>query len=221
MRGRRTSLWLIAVSLAAAVPAHVAADIGPVPTDAACIQVSPSVSTSCPASAPASNGGGGTTHAASAATTTSRFSASATPALARALVAEVNRIRRARGLRALAYSAKLATAGTAHANALASAGQFTHVWPTNGRLFGSWIRDFYPSRGFRSWSAGENLLWAAPSFSPASAVQQWLDSPTHRRVMLSRTWREIGVGVVTAAAAPGAYGQRDVQIAAAEFGARR
>jgi uncharacterized protein YkwD len=56
--------------------------------------------------------------------------------------------------------------------------------------------------------------------SPANAVQQWLESPAHRRVLLSRSWRELGIGVVRAAAAPGAYGRQDVQIAAAEFGSR-
>jgi uncharacterized protein YkwD len=97
---------------------------------------------------------------------------------------------------------------------------FTHAWPTTGKLYSSWIRGFYSPRGFRVWSVGENLLWAAPGFTPPSAVQQWLDSPTHRRVMLTPSWREIGIGVVSASAAPGAYGGNDVQIAAAEFGTR-
>jgi uncharacterized protein YkwD len=64
------------------------------------------------------------------------------------------------------------------------------------------------------------LLWASPSFTAAGAVQQWLVSPVHRRVMLTPSWRELGVGVVAAPAAPGAYGGKDVQIAAAEFGKR-
>jgi len=38
--------------------------------------------------------------------------------------------------------------------------------------------------------------------------------------MLTPSWRELGVGVVAATAAPGAYGGRDVQIGAAEFGSR-
>lgn len=40
----------------------------------------------------------------------------------------------------------------------------------DGQLFGSWIRDFYPSRGLRSWSAGENLPGrrrASPPRAPA------------------------------------------------------
>jgi len=153
--------------------------------------------------------------------TTKQFSVAATPELARSLLAEVNRTRRAHGLRALAYSIPLTNAATAHARSLAMAGQFTHAWPTTGRLFSSWIRSFYPARGYRTWSAGENLLWASPGFSPPDAVQQWLDSPIHRRVMLTPAWRELGIGVVSAVGAPGAYGERDVQIAAAEFGTRK
>jgi hypothetical protein len=71
------------------------------------------------------------------------------------------------------------------------------------------------------WRAGENLLWASPGFAPADAVQQWLDSPAHRKVLLTKSWRELGIGVVSAVTAPGTYGGRDVQIAAAEFGLRR
>jgi uncharacterized protein YkwD len=137
------------------------------------------------------------------------------------LIGEINRTRRARGLRPLRLSTQLRDAGTAHAQALAAAGQFTHAWPTTGKLFTSWIRGFYPARGYRAWSVGENLLWASPGFTPADAVRQWLDSPSHRRVLLSPRWRELGIGVVSAIAAPGAYGGRDVQIAAAEFGLRK
>jgi uncharacterized protein YkwD len=51
-------------------------------------------------------------------------------------------------------------------------------------------------------------------------VQQWLANPIHRHVMLTPSWRELGVAVVAATAAPGTYGGKDVQIAAAEFGKR-
>lgn len=168
-----------------------------------------------PAPAPASS-----TQGTEPATASRQFALASTPQLARSLLAEVNAMRRAQGLRALRLSGPLTDAAYAHAQALAVAGQFTHAWPTTGRSFGSWMRNFYSARGFRRWSAGENLLWASPGFTPANAVQQWLASPIHRRVMLTPSWRELGVGVVTATAAPGAYGGRDVQIAAAEFGKR-
>jgi uncharacterized protein YkwD len=212
----RQKLFGVALLLAAALlPSAAQADARPVP----CVSLLPTL-TNCPQSQPAASG------VASAQTGQSSQSAgptsmSAVPDLAHALLAEVNRTRRYYGLRTLRLSATLSQAGTAHAQALATAGLFTHSWPSSGRLFSSWIRSFYPARGYRTWSAGENLLWASPGFTTASAVQQWLESPTHRRVMLTNSWRELGVGVVAAQGAPGAYGGRDVQIAAAEFGSRQ
>jgi uncharacterized protein YkwD len=147
------------------------------------------------------------------------FSMTETRQLAGALVKQVNRVRRNRGLRALTVVPALRRAAEAHAQTLAVGGLFTHSW-NDGRPFSTWILGFYSPRGYRHWAAGENLLWAAPSFSPVSAAGQWLASPTHRRIMLGRAWRHIGIAVVTARAAPGVYGGLDVQIAAAEFGSR-
>jgi len=143
----------------------------------------------------------------------------ATTSLRVVVVSEINRIRRAHHLRALRVSSSLVRAGTEHARALATTGLFTHNW-SDGRAFPTWIRAFYPSSGYRTWSAGENLLWSAPSLSAASAVRQWLDSPVHRHILLRPSWREVGVGTVHAIAAPGAYGGHDVDLAAAEFGTR-
>jgi len=205
---------------AGALPVAGSADTGPVPVDPpACVSVLPALTTSCPQAAQPQ--AASVSPAQSVQSPQVRpFGVSATPDLARTLVAAVNQTRRKYGLRPLAYSGALANAATEHAKALATAGTFTHDWPTTGQLFSSWIRSFYPQRGYRAWSAGENLLWASPGFTPASAVQQWLDSPAHRKVLLTKSWRELGIGVVSAVAAPGTYGGRDVQIAAAEFGLR-
>jgi uncharacterized protein YkwD len=143
----------------------------------------------------------------------------ATPSFSSSIVAEINRTRRAHGLRALRASAALVRAGTEHARVLATAGLFTHSW-SDGKLFGAWIRSFYSPSTYRAWSAGENLLWSASALTARNAVSQWLASPSHRRIMLLPSWREIGVGTVRALAAPGAYGGQDVDIAAAEFGTR-
>jgi uncharacterized protein YkwD len=205
---------------AGALPVAGSADTGPVPVDPpACISVPPTLTTSCPHPSP--QAAGVSSAQSSQSSQTRAFRVSATPDLARTLLAAVNRTRRAYGLRPLAYSGALANAATQHATALATTGMFTHAWPTTGQLFSGWIRGFYSPRGYRSWSAGENLLWASPGFSPVNAVQQWLDSPTHRKVLLTKSWRELGIGVVSAVSAPGAYGGRDVQIAAAEFGLRK
>jgi uncharacterized protein YkwD len=208
--------------IAAVAASPLAADVGPIPADGVCVSVTPTVSATCPSAsqAPVSQAAG-TTSSQSSPQTARPSSVSATPQLARALLAEVNRTRRQQGLRTLSYSSSLTQAATAHVQLLATKGQFTHDWPTTGAHFSSWIRGFYAARGFRRWSAGENLLWSSPGFSPGDAVNEWLASPAHRLVMLTPSWRELGVGVVTVSGAPGMYGGRDVQIAAAEFGTRK
>jgi uncharacterized protein YkwD len=206
--------------LIAALPTPAAADVC-IPALPALPGVTQSCAQAAQGQSPQGASAASATTSQSSPTAARTFSVASTPDLARSLLTEVNRTRRARGLRALKFSAPLTEAGTAHAHALATAGQFTHAWPSTGKLFNSWIRSFYSARGYRAWSVGENLLWASPGFTPMSAVRQWLESPSHRRVLLSPKWRELGIGVVSAVAAPGAYGGRDVQIAAAEFGMRR
>jgi uncharacterized protein YkwD len=47
-----------------------------------------------------------------------------------------------------------------------------------------------------------------------------MQSPGHRRNILTARWREIGLSAVTVAAAPGVFGGRDVLIITTDFGAR-
>jgi len=226
VRSTRSRLFVAVVSAfgAGVLPAASVADTGGIPVDPPiCVSALPTLATSCPQPAQSQPQSQPSSVAAAKSIPSSQAGpagVSSIPEVARALLVEVNHTRRAHGLRPLAYSVRLATAATEHSTALATAGMFTHSWPTTGRLFSSWIRTYYPARGYRAWSAGENLLWASPGFTPASAVQQWLDSPTHRRVLLTKSWRELGIGIVSAVRAPGLYGGRDVQIAAAEFGLR-
>jgi uncharacterized protein YkwD len=149
-----------------------------------------------------------------AATTTS-----ASAALERLVVAQINVVRRAHRLPRLVVSSQLANAGREHARQLAIAGYFSHNW-SDGTPFGAWIRRFYPVGAARRWSAGENLAWATPEVTAQQAVEMWLASPEHRRIMLTRSWRQIGLGAIRADNAGGIYGGQSVVILAAEFGVR-
>jgi uncharacterized protein YkwD len=142
------------------------------------------------------------------------------PQVARDLVVAVNALRRSHKLQPLALSPRLQRAAQGHADALARTGQFTHSWP-DGRPYGTWIRAFYSPARFRYWRVGENLVWASPTLTADQAVQDWLASPKHRQILLTPSWRQLGIGVVDAVAAPGTYGGSDVTVAAAEFGVRR
>jgi uncharacterized protein YkwD len=130
----------------------------------------------------------------------------------------INRLRRSYGLRALNASPQLRQAAAAHARALANAGQFTHDW--GDAPFTTWIRRYYPPLPGHFWHVAENLFWSAATVTPSSALNTWLGSPAHRRALLLPNWRDLGLAIVTAIAAPGTYRGLKVTIVAAEFGHR-
>jgi uncharacterized protein YkwD len=149
-----------------------------------------------------------------------RSTKSATALLEGAVIERINQIRRGHGLRGLRNNGRLAAAADYHSKDMARKGYFEHD-SANGTSFWRRIERFYPSRGFRSWTVGENLLWGSNSYGAAFAVREWMNSPPHRANILSREWREVGIGAVIVASAPGEYRGRAVTIVTADFGARR
>jgi uncharacterized protein YkwD len=144
---------------------------------------------------------------------------SATAVLEAAVIGRINAVRRGRGLRLLRQNSRLAAAADFHSRDMARKGYFEHD-SASGTTFWRRIERFYPSRGFRSWTVGENLLWATDRYGAAFAVREWMNSPPHRENILSRDWREIGIGAVFVASAPGEYHGRSVTIVTADFGSR-
>ena len=72
--------------------------------------------------------------------------------------------------------------------------------------------------GYRGATVGENIGWGAERAArPAEMVAGWMNSPGHRRNILERRFREIGIGVVTGAPEP-VPGQR-AAIYTTDFGA--
>lgn len=136
-----------------------------------------------------------------------------------ALLNQLNALRAARGLSRLRLSPALTTAANGHSAQMARLGFFSHS-SANGTSFSSRIGRYYPSRGFRSWSVGENLVWGAPDLGPTQASRLWMGSPPHRANLLSPRWREIGIAAVHSTSAPGVYGGGPATIVTADFGAR-
>ena len=93
--------------------------------------------------------------------------------------------------------------------------------PARKPEFDKRIARFYSLGGKRYWSVGENLLWSSPDVSASSALDMWLNSPEHKKILLTARWREIGLAAVHASSAPGTYGGREVTIVTADFGVRR
>jgi len=144
----------------------------------------------------------------------------AVSALEAQVLAEINTVRTRNGLVALRFSTKLAAAADQHSLSMARRGYFTHE-SADGTPFWKRVQRYYGSSHYGFWSVGENLLWASPSVDSAGAVRMWMQSPEHRKVMLTAQWREIGLSAVHVASAPGTYGGQQVTIVTADFGVRR
>jgi uncharacterized protein YkwD len=136
-----------------------------------------------------------------------------------AIAARINRVRQGRGLRPLRVNRRLAAAADFHSRDMGRRGYFAHE-SADGTPFWQRVRRWYASRGFRDWSVGENLIWGTDRYGAAFAVRKWMGSAPHRKNILTRAWREIGVGAVFLAHAPGEYGGRAVTIVTADFGVR-
>jgi uncharacterized protein YkwD len=141
-------------------------------------------------------------------------------ALEGTVVREMNRVRVAHGLAALRVSPSLRAAARNHSRSMLEQGFFGHD-SVDGTAFSERIRRHYTSRGWRTWSVGEALLASEGHEVDAHAiVSAWLDSPPHRTIILSRTWREAGIGALYAPTAPNEYGGAATVVVTADFGLR-
>lgn len=142
-------------------------------------------------------------------------------ALEQGILREVNRVRAARGLRALTLSTPLQSAATFQSRDMIERGYFDHDQP-GGVSFGERLRRFYPVVGSGHWSVGENLLWSTQGIGAAAALRLWLASPPHRRNIFDPTWRDAGVGAFVSPTASGAFSAAGgpVVVVTMDFGAR-
>jgi len=131
----------------------------------------------------------------------------------------LNDERRQVGRRALRPNAKLAVAADRHAEDMGEQGYFAHD-SLDGRSFLERIKAAgYLSGRPASWTVGENIAWGSGRMAtPSEIVAAWMDSPGHKRNILSSDFREIGFGLATGGAA-GSMPARTIY--ATEFGARR
>jgi uncharacterized protein YkwD len=108
-----------------------------------------------------------------------------------AVVCLTNAERAAAGLPALDAEPRLEAAAQAYSQRMVLERFFAHVAPDGSALSGR-LTDY------AGWSTiGENLAWGEGALAtPRATVAAWMDSPGHRANILSRTYTEVGVGVV-------------------------
>jgi uncharacterized protein YkwD len=141
-------------------------------------------------------------------------------ALETAVLREINRVRGARGLSQLRAAYPLRSAARGHSRSMLIHGFFGHA-SADGTDFSERIRRYYTNAGYTRWSVGEALMATESTFVAAqSIVTAWLQSPSHRGIVLSRTWRDMGIGVVYDSDAPVTFGGTEAIVVTADFGLR-
>lgn len=135
------------------------------------------------------------------------------------ILIRLNAIRSSHGLRPLALSDELRRAAGSHSRLMLADGFFAHQ-SSDGSPFFVRVKRYYAAAGFDQWSTGENLLYATGEVSAATAINAWLHSPSHRKNMLSPTWREVGIGALHASSAGGIFGGAPTAVITMDFGTR-
>ena len=100
----------------------------------------------------------------------------------RAVVRAINRARAAHGLRAMRANRRLARAADVHSRSMLRSDYFSHG------AFSQRVRRYVHYR-----SLGETIAMTSRC-SARRVVRMWLNSPSHRAVLLSGKFRRVGVG---------------------------
>src|SRR3954465_11063846 len=108
----------------------------------------------------------------------------------------LNAARAEHGLAPLRRDPRLERAADQHSRDMVARGYFEHETPGGG-AFSARIAATGWMRHRPEWRVGETLAWGSASrAAPAATVQAWLDSPPHRRIVLSARFRVVGIGTV-------------------------
>jgi uncharacterized protein YkwD len=106
----------------------------------------------------------------------------------RALLQQINAVRAQHGLRAVRHRGRLAAVASRHSGEMMRTGRLSHV-ALDGRSATQRLRRF--TRG----PVGEVIAWSSRRrTSSRSIVHQWLNSPSHRAVLLEGRFRRVGIG---------------------------
>jgi uncharacterized protein YkwD len=112
-----------------------------------------------------------------------------------ALLCVVNRKRAAHGVSALRVDRRMQKAAGRHARDMQRRHYFAHQ-----RSGGPDLTTRLERAGWRGHAWGENIAYGCgPSASPKGTVRMWMNSPPHRSIMLSGSYRVAGVGVADSA----------------------
>lgn len=108
----------------------------------------------------------------------------------------VNKKRARRGLRAVRNSKQLAKAAERHSRYMRDNRCFAHRCNGGPDLATRLERSGYLPCGC-TYSYGEAISWSyGSSATPKRTVTAWMKSPSHKKILMHRKFREIGIGTV-------------------------
>jgi uncharacterized protein YkwD len=108
-----------------------------------------------------------------------------------------NEIRARHDLPLLRENARLRRAAAGHSEDMVARRYFEHTAPGGVTMVDRILRARY-ARANQGWAFGENLAWGTGRLgTPRGVMQAWMESPGHRANVLRRSYRELGIGVVT------------------------
>jgi uncharacterized protein YkwD len=136
---------------------------------------------------------------------TAPASAGASSSVGRQVLRGINAQRHAHGLPPLRLASALGRVAGSHSRFMARVGRLQHE-SADGTSATTRIH-----RAMRVRYAGEAIAFASDA---RAVVRSWMASPPHRKLLLSRSYRVIGVGVVR-----GTYDSYRVLYATADLGA--
>ena len=135
-----------------------------------------------------------------------------------AVLCLINKERKQHGASKLRSNARLERAAQSHSAAMDQSDFFGHNAP-NGSSPLSRIQNTGYISGASAWGIAENIRWGSGGqASPRAAVARWMASGAHRRAMLSKRYRQVGIGV--AIGSPAGSGA-DAAIYTTDFGYRK
>lgn len=109
------------------------------------------------------------------------------------VVCLINKKRTRNHLKPVHQNPQLDAAAQSHTNAMTNQNFFSHEG--DGTPASRASNAGYMA-GTRAWGIGEDLFWGAAKLStPSATVNAWMHSPMHRMVMLTHSYRQVGVGV--------------------------
>ncbi len=107
----------------------------------------------------------------------------------------VNHARAQRGLKTVKVVRPLDRAALRHARDMIARDYFSHSSLAGATVGARARRSGYSVTGCSRWAVGEVIAWGTSSKgTPERIVRGWMRSRSHRRIILGKRWRDVGIG---------------------------